>query len=345
MEEFRFIIERGRQETILAGEEALLESVASGNKPILRFVIFDPTAVLLGYHQAAEQEVYIDKVKEKGWLIGRRPTGGGTIIMGPGQLGWEIYSESSLLGGTIESAIQKSADGVIKTLEKLNIKANFRPKNDVEVNGRKISGLGAFSFGKYIAVTGTILLDFNVEDMVSTMKLSSEKMKDKVTKDFKDRLTWVNKELYPSSISMNELIDKAKTSFEESMNVKLQESSYTEDEIKNIKNLEIKYSSYDWIFGLRKPLDGENIKYGEMKFPGGLVKAQVKMAGKDLIESVLITGDFFVEPKRAIYDLEARLKWSKKEEIGKEIEDWYKGVKIIGITKEQLTQFLEGLCQ
>ncbi|ARM76779.1 lipoyl protein ligase domain-containing protein [Acidianus manzaensis] len=344
MQEFRFIVERGTQDKILAGEEALLESVASGNSPILRFVIFDPTAVLLGYHQAAEQEIHLDKVKEKGWLVGRRPTGGGTIIMGPDQLGWEIYAESSLLGGTVESAIQRSADGVIKTLEKLNIKANFRPKNDVEVNGRKISGIGAFSFGKYMAVTGTILVNFNVDDMVSTMKLSSEKMKDKITKDFKERITWINKELN-SNISMNNVIELAKSSFEESMNVKLVESSYTQEEIENIKDLQTKYSSYEWIFGLRKPLEGEGLKYGEMKFPGGLVKAQVKMAGKDIIESILITGDFFVEPKRAIYDLEARLKWSKKEEIPKEIEDWYKDVKIIGITKDQLIQFLEGVCK
>lgn len=344
MDEFRFIVERGRQERILAGEEALLESVADGGKPILRFVIFDPTAVLIGYHQAVDQEVYVEKVKEKGWVIGRRPTGGGTIIMGPGQLGWEIYSEANLLGGTIESAIQKSAEGVIKTLDRFNIKANFRPKNDVEVNGRKISGIGAFSIGKYIAVTGTILVDFNVEDMVSVLKLSSEKMKDKITKDFRERLTWINREVN-GNVSMNDVIIYAKEAFEDSLGIKIEEASYTEGEIKSIKDLEVKYSSYDWIFGLRKPLEGEGIRYSEMKFPGGLVKAEVKMASKDLIESILITGDFFVEPKRAIYDLEARLKWSRRDEIVREIEDWYKNVKILGISKEQLTEFLEGLCK
>lgn len=344
MHEFRFIIERGRQEKILAGEEALLESVASGAQPILRFVIFEPTAVLVGYHQAVEQEVYVERVKEKGWLIGRRPTGGGTIIMGPWQLGWEIYSDSSLLGGTIEAALQKAAEGVVRTLDKFGIKANFRPKNDVEVNGRKISGIGAFSIGKYMAVTGTILVDFNVDEMVYVMKLSSEKMKDKITKDFRERLTWINREL-GKSVQMEEVINYAKQSFEEALGIKLVESSYTPEEVENIKDLEVKYASYDWIFGLRKPLEGEGIRYAEMKFPGGLVKAQVKMAGKDLIESILITGDFFVEPKRAIYDLEARLKWGRREDIKKEVEDWYKNVKILGITKEQLIEFLEGLCK
>lgn len=344
MHEFRFIIERGRQEKILAGEEALLDSVASGNKPILRFVIFDPTAVLVGYHQAVEQEVYVERVKEKGWLIGRRPTGGGTIIMGPSQLGWEIYCDADLLGGTIESGIRKTAEGVIKTLKKFGINANFRPKNDVEVNGRKISGLGAFSIGKYMAVTGTILIDFNVEDMTYVLKLSSEKMKDKVTKDFKERLTWINREIN-KEVSLEDVIAYAKESFEEALEIKLIESSYTQNEIDSIKDLEVKYASYDWIFGLRKPLEGDGIRYAEMKFPGGLVKAQVKMAGKDLIESILITGDFFVEPKRAIYDLEARLKWSRKDDIRREIEDWYKSVKILGISKEQLIEFLEGLCK
>ncbi|BFH72393.1 lipoate--protein ligase family protein [Sulfurisphaera javensis] len=336
---FRFIVEQGSQDKILAGEEALLESISNGAQPILRFVIFDPTAVLVGYHQAVEQEVNIDEVKKRGWDIGRRPTGGGTIIMGKEQLGWEIYADASLVGYTPEEAIKRGAEGVIKTLEKLGIKANFRPKNDVEVNGRKISGIGAFSQGKYIAVTGTILVDFNAESMVSVLRLTSEKLKDKLAKDFRDRLTWINREL-GKSIEMSQIIELAKASFEEALNVKLENSTYTETEEKLISELRMKYSSPEWIFNLRKPLEGD-IKYIEKKLPGGLVKVQVKMAGEKIIESVLITGDFFIEPRRAIYDLEARLKWSRVEDVEKEIRDWYKEVKIIGISADDLVNIFK----
>lgn len=334
MTTFRFIIERGPQDLLLAGEEALLESISNGAPPMLRFVIFDPTAVLIGYHQAVEQEVDVEEVRKRGWDIGRRPTGGGAIVMGRDQLGWEIYAESSYLGYTPEEAIRKGAEGVIRTLEKLGIKANFRPKNDVEVNGRKISGIGAFSQGKYIAVTGTILVDFDVESMVATLKLTSEKLRDKLAKDFRDRLTWVNREL-GRSVEMSELIRLARQSFEEALGVKLEDSTYTPEERALISELRAKYSSPDWIYNLRKPLEGD-VKFIERKFPGGLIRLQVKMAGDKLIEAVLITGDFFVEPRRAIYDLEARLKWSRVEDVEKEIREWYKDVKIIGITAEDL---------
>lgn len=339
MATFRFIVERGPQDLLLAGEEALLESVSNGASPILRFVIFDPTAVLIGYHQAVEQEVNVEEVRKRGWDIGRRPTGGGAIIMGRDQLGWEIYADSSLVGYTPEEAIKKGADGVIKTLEKLGIKANFRPKNDVEVNGRKISGIGAFSHGKYIAVTGTILVDFDPESMVSALRLTSEKLRDKLAKDFRDRLTWVNRELGKSA-EMSDVIRLAKQSFEEALGVKLEESSYTEEEKELISQLRSKYSSPSWIFGLRKPLEGD-IKYIERKLPGGLVRLQAKMAGDKLIEAVLITGDFFVEPRRAIYDLEARLKWSRVEDVENEIRDWYKGVKFIGIAADDLVNLFK----
>jgi lipoate-protein ligase A len=329
------MVERGPQARLLAGEEALLDSVFSGESPVLRFVIFDPTAVLVGYHQSVEQEVNLEEVKKRGWEIGRRPTGGGTIIMGPNQLGWEIYANSSILGNT-EEAIKTGARGVISTLKKLGINANYRPKNDVEVNGRKISGIGAFSIGNYISATGTILLDFDVDDMVSTLKLSSEKMKDKVIKDYKERVTWVNRESKP--IEMSQLIDVAREAFEEELKVKLVDGKYTQKEIEEIDSLHIKYSSPEWIYNTRSSLSGD-IKYTEEKFPGGLVKVQVKLRGK-IIESVLITGDFFVEPRRAIYDLEARLKWSKIEDIENEINDWYKGVKIIGISPSDLTKVI-----
>ena len=93
MQHFRFLVERNNQAIILAGEEALLMSISMGSSPILRFVIFSPPAVLIGYHQSVEQEVNIEEVKKRGREIGRRPTGGGTIIMRPWQLGWEIYAE------------------------------------------------------------------------------------------------------------------------------------------------------------------------------------------------------------------------------------------------------------
>ncbi|MEM0188943.1 MAG: lipoate--protein ligase family protein [Saccharolobus sp.] len=340
MQHFRFLVERNNQAIILAGEEALLMSLSMGSSPILRFVIFSPPAVLIGYHQSVEQEVNIDEVKKRGWEIGRRPTGGGTIIMGPWQLGWEIYAEKSLLGDTPENAIRIGANCVIRTLEKLGIKANFRPKNDVEVNGRKISGIGAFSEGKYIGVTGTILLDFDADAMVSVLRLSSEKLRDKLAKDFKDRITWIRREI-GNRIDMEELIKIAKESFAEELKVELEDGTYSENEKKLINELVVKYSSPEWIFNLRKSLVGNDIKYVEKKLPGGLVRVQVKLANENLIESVIITGDFFIEPRTAIYDLEARLKWSRVNDIEKEVKEWFSNVKIIGITAEDLISLIK----
>ncbi len=344
MKEFRFLIERNSQAFILAGEEALLASLPTHEEPILRFVIFDPPAVLIGYHQAVEQEVNLEEVKKRGWEVGRRPTGGGAIIMGPWQLGWEVYAEKSILGETPDVAMRRCADGVIRTLDKLKIKANFRPKNDVEINGKKISGIGAFSEGKYIAVTGTILLDFDVDAMVSVLRLTSEKLKDKLAKDFKDRITWINKELN-SKIDMQDLIAYAREGFSEALGIKLRDSTYTEDEKELIGKLAIKYSSPEWIYNLRKPLVGDDIRYVEKKLPGGLVRVQVKLAGEKLIESILITGDFFIEPKTAINDLEARLKWSRVEDIEGEVNEWFKKVNVLGITPKDLTDLIKGALQ
>ncbi len=59
-----------------------------------------------------------------------------------------------------------------------------------------------------------------------------------------------------------------------------------------------------------------------------------------MIESVLITGDFFVEPRRSIYDLEARLKWSRVETVQEEVKEWGKGVKMIGLSPEDLSNLI-----
>lgn len=333
----RFLVERGPQDLILAGEEALLYSVASGSPPLLRFVIFDPTSVLLGYHQSVDFEVDLEELRKREWTLGRRPTGGGAIVMGTGQLGWEIYADSSILGGSIESAMRAGAEGVIETLRQMGLDPSFRPKNDVEIKGRKISGIGAFSEGKYISVTGTILVDFDVESMVSVLKLSPEKMRDKTVTSFRERITWLNREL-GRKMDMEDVIRAARLGFSKALGVELRDSPYTEEERMEIGTLRLKYSSPDWIMGDRRAIGGAKVK--EKKFPGGLVRVQAKVLG-DIVESVLMTGDFFVEPRTAVYNLEARLKWTKRDQVRKEVEEWFKEVKVVGIDPHEFASFME----
>src|SRR4030042_534401 len=75
----------------VALDEVLLEECGRGASPnTVRFLQFDPPAVLLGFHQCAAQEVRTEYCRTKGIDINRRITGGGTIFFDRTQIGWEI---------------------------------------------------------------------------------------------------------------------------------------------------------------------------------------------------------------------------------------------------------------
>ncbi|MHA1937880.1 MAG: lipoate--protein ligase family protein, partial [Candidatus Thorarchaeota archaeon] len=78
----------------MALDDALLECRAENETPnTLRFLQFNPSTVLVGYHQSVEQEARIDFCRENGVDINRRITGGGAILFTPSCLGWEIFAD------------------------------------------------------------------------------------------------------------------------------------------------------------------------------------------------------------------------------------------------------------
>ena len=67
---------------------------------------------------------------------------------------------------------------------------------------------------------------------------------------------------------------------------------------------------------------------------GGLIRTAVKVdLKKERINDLLITGDFFIHPRRAIYDLEAALKNTQVNQLKSRIENFFleNQVEILGL--------------
>jgi len=303
----------------LALEEVLINSVAKKEAPpSFRFLFFKPPSVLVGFHQCVEQEVNVAAVRKLRWQIGRRPTGGGTIVMGPDQLGWEAYYrlDEGLPTHPLE-AMQAWAGAVSKGLREIGLNANFRPKNDIEVNGRKISGLGAFTVGEGVSVVGTVIMDMNVSQMLEVTKISAEKISDKAIQSMEERVTSLRREL-GHFISARVVMEKIREGIMDTFKIQFRKGELNNTEKKMLPELQKRYASRRWIYGERAALKGSGFGEAVLKTPGGLIRAQTKM-DRGILQHVLITGDFFAQPSRSILDLEARLKWIRAE--AQEIRD------------------------
>ncbi|MGB0127850.1 MAG: biotin/lipoate A/B protein ligase family protein, partial [Rhodocyclaceae bacterium] len=155
----------------------------------LRFLQFRPSA-LLGYHQSAEQDLDLDYCARHRIDVQRRITGGGAIYMDEGQFGWELYLARADVGTPDMAAIgRRICEAAAQGLSALGIDARFRPRNDIEVDGRKISGTGGAFDGDVLMYQGTVLVDLDVERMLGCLRIPAEKLADKAVADARQRIT------------------------------------------------------------------------------------------------------------------------------------------------------------
>jgi len=182
----------------MALDEVVLTAHSQGRVPnTLRYLQFSPHCVLVGYHQSVEQEIRIEYCAVHGIEINRRLTGGGGLYWDESQLGWEIYAPRDLPGlpRRAEALYEHICQGAIRGLERLGVRAAFRPQNDIEVEGKKISGTGGTSLGEAFMFQGTLLIDFDVDTMLRALRIPTEKLKDKEIQSVRERVTCLAWEL------------------------------------------------------------------------------------------------------------------------------------------------------
>jgi lipoate-protein ligase A len=110
----------------MALDEAILYARSKNQIPnTIRFLQFDPNAVLVGYHQSVEQEVRIEYCTSRGIDINRRITGGGAIYFDKPQLGWELFASKDhpLIPNRVDEIYKKISNGFIRGLKKLGLTA------------------------------------------------------------------------------------------------------------------------------------------------------------------------------------------------------------------------------
>ncbi|MEM2900267.1 MAG: biotin/lipoate A/B protein ligase family protein [Thermoplasmata archaeon] len=323
-------------------DEILLRGCGLGKTPnTIRFLKFEP-CVLVGFNQSVEQEVREMYCKTRGIAINRRITGGGALYFDEPQIGWEIVSKRENFPGNIDSLYEKICKGACRGLKKLGLDACYRPKNDIEVRGRKISGTGGAIEGDSFLFQGTLLTDFDVEGMIKSLRIPTEKLKDKEIESVKERVTCLRWEL--GYLPDEETIKRALVEgFCESFGIECEEGELNKWEKRELKLRKEYYSSEAWIRGNRE------VKRGVLsclrKTRGGLVRVQlVADIEKKRISYAMITGDFFLEPRRAIYDLESMLKDQTLvlSEIKRNVLDFLerRKVEIHGIRHEEFVDII-----
>lgn len=307
--------------------------------PILHLYTFVPS-VIVGKYQDIEAALKLERCMARGIEYNRRSTGGGTVIMGPEivALGLGIgVNHPCLNGGTVGGIFQSLGRVLSKALERFHIKARFRPKNDLEVEGKKIAGLSAASEkGRGLLFHTSLLVDFDIPLMLDIMNTPLVKVQDKGYNCFSQRMTTVRRET-GRDVPVWEVMDSIQESFETEFDIEFRNSEPDEWERENIDRLMVnRYRNRDWIFSHRHPRS--RMGMGRMKTKAGLLEIYLSLSGGS-IENVIITGDFFTSGED-IGRLESALRWTsaREESIRENVNMVWQTDMIYGLEPESLIQ-------
>jgi len=218
----------------MALDEVLMNGV--NDMPVLRLYGWKPPAVSIGYFQSMEEEVDVKKCKNIGIEVVRRITGGGAVLH-DSELTYSFMTTK--YPQNIMESYKLICDAIVVCINKLGFDAKFAPLNDIIVNGKKVSGNAQTRKKGTLLQHGTILLDVNVEKMFSILKVPSEKIRDKIITDVKERVMGVNKTFQEVAFALKEgfsekfdarlIIDKLTIEEEYNAN-KLAKEKYAKDE-------------------------------------------------------------------------------------------------------------------
>lgn len=258
----------------LASEEYLIDHTGGEVMMLWR----NAPSVIIGKNQNAYAEINEPFVRSKGIKVVRRLTGGGAVFHDLGNVNYTcIVPRES--GQTLDFA--RFAMPVIGALRKLGVPAEFSGRNDITIEGKKVSGNAQCVRGGKMMHHGTLLFRSDMTDLAGALNVDPEKIQAKGIRSVRARVGNIG----------DYLPDYDVLSFKHYLEdfFEGEKRGFTEEEEKEIALLtEKKYSTWEWNFGESKELSVRKKKY----YPFGLVDFRLSADG-GVIRECEISGDFF----------------------------------------------------
>lgn len=311
---------------------ALEEYLLSNYKEDFFIVAVNEPSIIVGVNQNTNDTINALYVKVNKLKVVRRLSGGSAVFQDEGNLNFSnIYTDSSatLIDFT------RITELIIEFLKtKFNIEANASGRNNILIDGKKISGQARARFGEKILNHGTLLLSSNKKSLVDALKFNEEKYKDQKLKSNLERITNINEHI-EGSITMDKFIDLF-LNFIQSKFPQAQRFNLSHDDINAVNELvNLKYSNWDWNYG---NIPEYNINTS-LNTVDGFVSMYLNVV-EDKIKNIKIYGDFFSQLN--ISDLENVLVGVKyeKSEIEKALANLDFNCYMKGIDKQDFISHL-----
>ena len=237
----------------------------------------NPT-VMLGRNQLIDNEVNTDYCKEHKIDIFRRKSGGGCIYADKGCIQFSYISRAVNANEAFAAYMQRMAD----LLKGLKIDAQLSGRNDILIDGTKVSGCAFYQLSNRSVLHNSLLFDTQLDHLSNALTPAKEKLQSKGVESVRQRVT--NVATY-TQLDILAFMDYVR---QEMCGAEVLE--LTEDDMKGVAEIEKELASDDFVYG-------KNPKYSlvrKHRFEGvGTLEAHIELKN-NIIGSINMVGDYFL---------------------------------------------------
>ena len=253
------------------------------NEPVMMIWQADKCA-MLGRNQIAEAEIDISCVRQEGIQIIRRSSGGGTIFTDAGTLLYTMILPDAEQY-SLDTAREKIAAPVVKALNEMGIPAKLEGRNDILVEGKKVSGMAQYARHDRICTHGSLLYDTDLEMLTRVLRVDEGKISSKGLRSVRSRVVNL-KEYMDSSCSTYDFWALLKKNLFSGQYI--EKYALTEYDLTQIDLIfQEQYGNPSWTFEQSPRFSFHNSK----RFYGGKVEVYLDI-DKGAVSSCSIRGDF-----------------------------------------------------
>ena len=263
----------------LAFEEFVLTHRRTGD---ILMLWQNDNAIIIGRNQNTAAEINQSFVDAHAIRVVRRITGGGAVYHDLGNLNYSFITD---LAHANELVLARFAAPVVAALRGLHLNAKASGRNDILVEGHKVSGTAQRIHLGRILFHGTLLFDSNPDMIAGALNADPLKFSSRASGSVKSRIGNI-RHFLKEDMSLDAFRDYLKNCLSADGYT---DAALTAEELAEISRLQReKYDTWEWNYGTSPRYDFSN----KLRFDGGILEVCAAVAKGGEIETIVFFGDF-----------------------------------------------------